>query len=284
MNTHASDGCTAALAQEAGRRGNYNMAAFTYDRDQLRKEVSELLIHDRCVAKIDFAMEAGTGPRRSPIQINGLGFQRIGALIRSGQILIESDRDNGRLRYGCRHKRKTALGRYFGRGNGRSIIVLHSDSIIWSTNSDCSPVPAGASKYSVTPNTEFCNTTGNALKRTATFAMTPEYVSVLVHECTHALIDLYRVPTWSARDEAAASLAEVLYLHHRGKLNTLVEDGLAGAMILTSRKVAEEHGLFQNKKVTLDRKALRPLLRELYRDYPLMSLIARTDGIALDVN
>jgi hypothetical protein len=259
------------------------MPAFFYNKAQLQREVSELLLNDSSIAKIDFAVEAGTGPRRSPIHINGLGFQRIGALVRSGQILIESDRDNHRLRYGGRRKRRTALGRYLGAGAGRSTIVLEAGMIQWSNVPDCSPLPFGASKYASEPSPENCKP-GVPPTRSFTFTATAEYVAVLVHECTHALVDLYRIPAWGARDEAAASLAEVLYLHHKGKLNTVDEDGLAGAMIGASRKVAESNGLFENRKVILDRKSLRPLLRELYRDYPLMGLMARTDGIALDVN
>jgi hypothetical protein len=103
------------------------------------------------------------------------------------------------------------------------------------------------------------------------FVATPLNKARLVHEATHALIDQRGVNVYAVRNEAAAWLAGVIYLHHIGAISNVITDNEHFQVKLwaDAHTVASREKLYLKTGVRLNRSDLQPLLNRIQEEYGL---------------
>ncbi len=90
--------------------------------------------------------------------------------------------------------------------------------------------------------------------------------AVVVHEATHAVIDLNRRSVFSHREEAAAYLATCIFLHYHGALGLFIGSDIFNE----AGNVVKNHQLNQKQGVHLSRNNISALLRAI-RKHPTYS-------------
>jgi len=223
-----------------------------YDEARFRNEIAEALTGDSAIRMIDFYI--GTGER---LHVTGAGIRQIGALIRSGSIKIVVD--DARLNAsGAGAEYKNQLNTLFVRTEWvrtkkeleKAKIEQQRDLenyLKWSP--DPQPKPGGSDP--------------------SVFRSDSRRRGNLVHEATHALLDLRGFKVYRARNEVAAFLAMMVYLLHKRELESLLLGVFQKPTGLEKRadEVAREKGLYTKLGVRLTRADLQPLLRGVFKEY-----------------
>ncbi len=93
--------------------------------------------------------------------------------------------------------------------------------------------------------------------------------SLVVHEATHAVVDMRQKSVLRLRNEAAAYLAGAVFLHHHDAVARVMADGSAKfrKFLTAADRIADREGLYTKRGVRLTRRKVLPLIRVL-KDTP----------------
>jgi hypothetical protein len=235
-----------------------------YDEGRFINDIAQVLTQSPAIRMIDFYI--GQGDR---LHVAGLRLRHIGELIRSGSIKIVIDdarltKDHAGAEY------VTALNTMFVPSKWKR------------TKNDWEQKKIEAQKSHET-YMKYTTEPISGPDEPGVFRQDTWNRASLVHEATHALLDLRKFDVIRARNEAAAFLAMMVYLFHTKELEGVLGGTFQAPTDIerSADEVARKKGLYTTLGVRLRRDDLQPLLRSVIRKYGYASL-DRTDADGID--